>query len=162
MFGQGFERLNTRDQFSIFLGMIVVGVTIGYFAGWAPFQQTYTTLSAQVHAQQKTLAWIQQAAIEVQQLRTQSSSTKHTANTQSVLSLVDKSIAKSVLAKANRRIEPKDGQTVQVSFEKVSFTQLLTWLGQLDQQHQMQVKTLSVTRQTPADLVNARLTLHHL
>ena len=147
------------QQRTVLFGLLIVGVTVGYFLGWAPFEQAYTELSERIQAQQKTLVWMQQTAVEIQQLRAQSNRVTNSTNTASILSLIDKSIAQSALVEANRRVEPKDEQMVQVSFDKIQFNQLLIWLGQLDQQYQIEVKTLNVIRQSPTDLVNVRLVL---
>lgn len=157
---QWFERLDVREQRVIFLGVLVIVFSVGYFMVWEPFQQAYTELSGQVQAQQETLVWMQQAATEVQQLRKQAPAV---TNRPSLLSVIDKSVAQNAaLVKAQRRIEPKDEYTIQINFENVSFTQLLTWLGQLDRQYQIQVNMISVTRQSSADQVNTRLILQRL
>ncbi|RKZ78326.1 MAG: type II secretion system protein M, partial [Candidatus Parabeggiatoa sp. nov. 1] len=82
-----------------------------------------------------------------------------TSGKQSLLSMIDKSTRQGALSKTNKRIEPKGEHEVRVNFEDVSFTELMRWLGQLYNQHQVQVSTISVERQPVHDKVKVRLTL---
>ncbi len=126
---------------------------------FAPLVKARAQLSQQVEAQQTTLAWMQQAAQEIQQLRNQSRSPPASSHSWSLLSLIDQSTRQGTLSKANKRIEPKSEQEVQVEFEEISFTELLRWLEMLYSQSPVQVSHISMERQGRSGMVKARITL---
>ncbi|EDN65834.1 conserved hypothetical protein [Beggiatoa sp. PS] len=78
---------------------------------------------------------------------------------QSLLNLIDKSTRIGALRNANKQIEAKGKQEVRVNFEEVSFTDLMRWLGQLYNQHQIQVSTMSIEQKHKPNKVKVRLTL---
>jgi general secretion pathway protein M len=145
---QWFKQLAPRERRALIYGAVALGGILVYFMLWAPFVTARTQLENLVAAQKTTLQWMQAAALEVQQLRHQSP-----AHKQSLLSLIDQ----STLGKA--RIEPKGEREVWVNFEEVSFTELMRWLGQLYNQHQVQVSTISIEHLDTSDRVKVRLML---
>lgn len=152
--------LNPHKQSIILLGILIIGFSVGYFTLWRPINNAHTTLLTQVQAQHNTLIWMQQAATEVKRLRERFAT--NTTYTQSLLNAIDKSMVENTLNEVAQQIKPQGEEAVQVSFEAIHFAKLLTWLSQLDQQYQIQVKTLTITRQTVTDLVKVRLVLQRL
>ncbi|MEN8217473.1 MAG: type II secretion system protein M [Pseudomonadota bacterium] len=150
---QWFKQLAPRERRAIIYGAVALGSILVYFMLWAPFVTARTQLENIVAAQKATLHWMQAAALEVQQLRHQSRTSP--AHKQSLLSLIDQ----STLGKARKRIEPKGEREVWVNFEEVSFTELIRWLGQLYNQHQVQISTISIERLDTSDRVKVRLML---
>ncbi|KHD05250.1 hypothetical protein PN36_00030 [Candidatus Thiomargarita nelsonii] len=146
---QWFKQLAPRERRTLIIGAVALGGILVYFMLWTPFVTARTQLENIVAAQKATLHWMQTAAFEVQQLRHQSPPT-HKA---SLLSLIDQ----STLAQA--RIEPKGDSEVQVNFDEVNFTELMQWLGQLYNQHQVIVRTISIERLDSDDRVKVRLML---
>ncbi len=148
---QWFKQLSPRERRTLMIGAVALGGILGYFMLWTPFVTARTQLENIVAAQKATLHWMQTAAFEVQQLRQQSPP----AHKASLLSLIDQ----STLAQARQRIEPKGDSEVRVNFDEVNFTELMQWLGQLYNQHQVIVRTISIERLDSDDRVKVRLML---
>ena len=140
------------------MGMMTLGVILGYFLLWSPFITHRNELKNIISSQQDTLRWLQEAAAEVQQLRYSSDTFPVKNRTQSLLSLIDKSTRQGALSKTSKRIVPK-GEEVRVNFEQVSFTELMRWLEQLYNQYQVQVHTINLERLPVPDQVKVQMTL---
>ncbi len=156
MIKQWINQLSTRDRYSLIIGTVALGLILVYFMLIEPFISNQNQLKNIVAAQKNTLDWMNTAASEIQALRQQSTPV---IKRPSLLSLIDKSTRSGLLSKARKRIQPKGEQEVRVSFEKVSFTALIRWLGQLYNQYQVQVTKITIERQLAPDRVKVRLTL---
>ncbi|HDN26640.1 MAG TPA: type II secretion system protein M [Thioploca sp.] len=156
---QWFNQLAPRERRALIIGIVALGGIIIYFMLWEPFTTERTQLENIISSQKATLDWMNETAAEVQQLRNQSKTSSVKTRKQSLLSLIDKSTRTGALSKANKRIEPKGERQVRVNFKEVSFTELMRWLGQLHNQHQVQVSTITIEPQHTPDKVKVRLIL---
>ncbi len=156
---QWFNQLAPRERRALIIGIVALGGIIMYFMLWEPFTTERTQLENIISSQKATLDWMNETAAEVQQLRNQSKTSSVKTRKQSLLSLIDKSTRTGALSKANKRIEPKGERQVRVNFKEVSFTELMRWLGQLHNQHQVQVSTITIEPQHTPDKVKVRLIL---
>ncbi len=156
---QWFNQLAPRERRALIIGIVALGGIIIYFMLWEPFTTERTQLENIITSQKSTLDWMNETAAEVQQLRSQSKTSSVKTRKQSLLSLIDKSTRTGALSKANKRIEPKGERQVRVNFKEVSFTELMRWLGQLHNQHQVQVSTITIEPQHTPDKVKVRLIL---
>jgi general secretion pathway protein M len=154
-----FIQLAPRERRVLLIGTLALGGMLGYFILWQPFVTAYTQLENQVSVQQTTLLWMQETAQEIDKWRGPSRPLPVPTNQPALLSLIEKSINAKILSKTSKRIEPKGEQEVQVEFEEVSFTELMRCLGELYNQQQVQVSTISLERQSLPDKVRARITL---
>jgi general secretion pathway protein M len=111
-------------------------------------------------SQQKTLNWMQTAAQEIQQLRTQPNGSPRPELNQSLFSLIDESLQKTNLQKLDKRIEPRKETEVRVNFDKVGFTDLLKWLADLENQYGVQVLLINIEPLKQPDQVKVRMTLY--
>jgi len=148
-----FNQLNPRERYTLIIGAITLSLILSYFMLLEPIIKARAQLEIMVTAQHNTLRWMNTAAAEIQQLRGQSTAKHVQTRKQSLFSLIDKSTRQGVLAKANKRIEPKGDQ-------KVSFTELMRWLGRLHNQHQVQVSSIHLEPKAIPDQVKVRLTLN--
>jgi general secretion pathway protein M len=153
------NQLAPRERRVLIIGAVTLVIMMGYFMLWEPLITARAQLENVVAAQKTTLRWMTDAAAEVKQLRFNTSPTK--THKQSLLNLIDKSIRTGRLAKTNKRIEPKGKQEVQVRFKAVSFTALMRWLGQLYNQHQVEMSQIRIERQQAPDQVKVNLTLKY-
>jgi general secretion pathway protein M len=156
-----FKQLPLRERRTLIIGAIALSSILFYFLLWEPLITARTQLENIVASQKSTLQWMNDAAAEVQQLqhRPQTTSSPSKKPTQSLLSLIDRSTRIGAFRRANKRIEAKGKQEVRVNFEDVSFTDLMRWLGQLYNQHQIQVSTINIEQKHIPDKVKVRLTL---
>lgn len=157
-----FKQLALRERRALIIGMVALGIMIGYFMFIEPLVTARALLENIVSAQKNTLRWMNEAAAEVQQLRHDVGNSPIKTHRQSLLSLIDKSTRNGELDKINKRIEPRGEQEVQVRFKTVSFTVLMRWLGQLYNQYQVQVNIISLENQSVPDQVKASLTLKYI
>jgi len=157
-----FKQLALRERRALIIGGVALGILMGHFMFIEPLITARALLENIVSAQKNTLRWMNEAAAEVQQLRHDVGNSPTKIRRQSLLSLIDKSTRNGELDKINKRIEPRGEQEVQVRFKAVSFTALMRWLGQLYNQYQVQVNTISLERQPVSDRVRASLTLKYI
>lgn len=151
---QWLAQLTLRERQALLIGGFALGAGFGYFLLWRPLMIAQQQLKTIVTAQQTTLQWMQQAALEVKQARSISDIPQH-----SLLSLIDDSMRQGTLSQLPKRLEPQNEDLVQVSFEQIRFSELITWLSHLYNHYHIHVRTLSLERQYP-DTVKVRLTLH--
>jgi len=154
-----FKQLAPHERRTLMIGTIALSSLLFYFLIWEPFVTARTQLENIVASQKSTLQWMNKAAAEVQQLQHRPQTTSAKKPVQSLLNLIDKSTRIGALRNANKQIEAKGKQEVRVNFEEVSFTDLMRWLGQLYNQHQIQVSTMSIEQKHKPDKVKVRLTL---
>jgi general secretion pathway protein M len=155
-----FNQLTSRERRTLMIGTVMLGGILFYFLVWEPFVTARTQLENIVASQQSTLQWMNDAAAEVQQLQQRPQTKPSKKSTQSIISLIDKSTRIGALRGTNKRIEAKGQQEVRVTFEEVSFTDLMRWLKKLYNQHQIQISTISIEQKHKPDKVKVRLTLN--
>jgi type II secretory pathway component PulM len=155
---QWFNQLAQREQQFLMISAVILGLIMLYFLLWQPLIVSRENVKQRVLAQKATWRWMQTAALEIRQLRQIPSTTTNQLAEQSLLSLMETTI-RGNLSKANKRIEPVSEVKVKITFEEVSFTELMQWLGRLYQQYQVLISELHIERQATADNVKARLTL---
>lgn len=154
-----FKHLNPRERYSLIVGGSALFLFLAYILLWQPWQNQVQEMQLRVGAQIEELAWMQQAAKEVKQLRTSSASSTVNRPTASLFSIIDSSMAQTSLAKTNKRIEPNTEQEIKISFEQANFSDLVQWIAGLQQQHRLQVQVLSLEKLAGNDSVKAQLTL---
>ncbi|EIJ42597.1 type II secretory pathway, component PulM [Beggiatoa alba B18LD] len=158
---QWFKQLETRERYILILGAIISVVMLIYALVWRPLVMNQQDLTNSVIAQQANLAWMQNAANEIRQLRQQTTSSPqaNTGQNQSLLSAVDTALNQSALAKVPKRIEPQGDDSVRVLFDDVSFSALSQWLADLYNRYSVQVATSTIERLRANDRVKVRLLL---
>ena len=152
-----FNELSYQARWILLGSSVLVIIIWSYLGWWQPFMANQIQLTHSIATQQKTLQWMTTAAAEIQQLRQQSHHS--TPQTNSLLTLIDKSMQQGTLNAINKRIDSKGNQEVQLHFESVSFTELMRWLAQLYNQYQVQVDSIHIERLALPDNVKVRLTL---
>jgi type II secretory pathway component PulM len=154
-----FNNLSYQVRWVLLGSSGLVILMLSYFEWWQPFKANHVQLTHSIATQQQTLQWMTAAAAEIQQLRQQSHQATPQTQSLSLLTLIDKSMRSGALNAVNKRIDSKSDQEVQLHFEAVSFTELMSWLAQLYNQYQIQVDTIHLERLAVPDSVKARLTL---
>lgn len=144
--------------------LIIIGVLLGLLLLWAviwqPLVNKSTRLADTVRKQQADLAWMRSAQEEIKRLRNGGNSDSTTASGQSLLGALDQSIRRDKLGPALKRLEPDaEGKGVRVWFEQASFDDVIYWLGEAQNSHNVRVDSITVDRAGSGGLVNVRLTL---
>jgi len=144
--------MNRRDQQTLLGGAILLVLILGYFWAWAPFWEAHQQRNRQVQALRQDLAWMSQAAQEINRLRaTQASDAPQTP----LLGLINQSLSTSPLNQAQKRIEPKGEDNVSIVFNQVAFDDLVHWLGTVG----LHTTTLLVEKRPEPGMVQAKITL---
>ncbi len=154
---QYWANLQPRERHTLLGGGIALVLILLYALVLDPFQQEMARLHQSVEAQTAELAWMQQAAAEVRQLRASSPTARRVAG-QSLMSLVDASARSTGLSGAIKEIKP-EGLGVKVRLEEVSFDDMLGWLEQLNSQQGVSVSGLVMERLPQPGRVNASVVL---
>jgi len=158
----GWNQLAARDQRILLWGGIALSMILVYFFAWEPFAIEKQRLTKQLSEQEATWQWMQQAAQDIQRLQTQAKPNAPRNSQTSLLTLVDQSIRNSILRNASKRIEPKGDTQVRVDFTAVRFNDLLQWLTQLHNRHQITINSLNLERLAQDGQVKAYVRLERL
>lgn len=153
-----FNGLESRERSLLIGGAVVLLLLVLYAAVWEPFANSYQALRTGVEEQQKTLAWMQQAAARVQILRRSSPGAGRGLGGRSLLAVIDQSARSSGLGESIKRLEPDGRSGAKLWLEAVSFDDMILWLGKLTRASQVQTSVITIEPRGNGR-VDARLTL---
>lgn len=152
--------LESRERTTLIIGSIILGLLLGYFFVIEPLTLKRQQLTNITQSQQKTLEWMQDAVVKIQQLRSQTKQLNTPQLNQSLFSLIDESLRKTNLHQLNKRIEPKKETEVRVNFDQVVFDDLVRWLADLESQYGIQVLLINLEPIKQAAQVKVSMTLY--
>jgi general secretion pathway protein M len=154
------RQLAAHERRSVVMASAVLALILLYSLVWRPLVGYHARLQQRVAEQTEMLAWMQQAAQEVQQLRAVSGGVEP-ASAQSLLMQVDSSAKASGLGEALKRVEPEGNTLVRIWFEQTSFDATVLWLEQLKRAQGARIVSVVVEHATaaPAGVVNMRIAL---
>lgn len=156
-----YENLEAREQIIVLVGAVIVMVALIYSLVWIPVDKRHTQVANSVTNWERSL-------VELRPLRSLAASSSVRDDTASVSSgqqapiiIVDQTLRSRGLEQYRRRSQPTTANGIRVEFENVAFDELVLWLGDLSQQHAMQVQagSLSQASQAGTGRINASLTL---
>lgn len=152
-----------RERLLISIAALAGLAVLFYALIWQPLLSQRKVLQQSVLQLRNDLAWMQQAAAEVQRLKQsqpqRTASASASSSTPSLPTLIDQSARASGLGSSLKRVEPQANQQLQIQFERVGFDQMLHWLNDLQQEHSIVIVNAVINRQETSGQVNARLTL---
>lgn len=151
------QGLQARERLIIALAGGVLLLLSLYLLVIEPWQQGTSRMQQSIVSQQETLAWMQQAAAEVQVLRDQGSQATGNGG-QSLMGVIDASARRAGLSGAVRQLRP-DPQGVTVRLENAGFDETLSWLGQLHREQGVVVATFTMERLPQPGRINASVSL---
>ncbi len=154
-----FYSLTARERLMVVGCGVAVGLALAYLMIWSPFAEKHAQLAVSVQAQQKTLAWMRQASIQVQQLRSSDLQTAVTGDSRSLLSIVDSTAEQAGVRDPITRMEPEGDDGVTLSMENASFDTTIRWLGGLKRLHGVEVVQASITPSDVPGQVDTHLSL---
>jgi len=156
-----YENLEAREQIIVLVGAVVVMVALIYSLVWVPVDKRHTQVANSVTNWERSL-------VELRPLRSLAASSSVRDGAASVSSsqqapiiIVAQTLRSRGLEQYRRRSQPTTANGIRVEFENVAFDELVLWLGDLSQQHAMQVQagSLSLAPQAGTGRINASLTL---
>lgn len=148
-----------REQMVLLMGAVALLLFLLYLMAWQPFSQALVQQRVKVKSQQITLRWMEEKLPEIQQLRGIQRNSGKPVSTEALLTLVDRTAKQSQLRQQIQRIKPQGDKSVQLWVEQAAFDTLLKWLGDLTEQHGIEIDSLNIDRQELPGLINARLVL---
>lgn len=153
------QQLAARERRWVALGGGVLALILIYSLAWQPLVSYHARLQQRVAEQTDLLAWMQQAALEIERLRAASGGIMP-VNAQALLAQVDASAKAMGLGAALKRVEPEGGSTVRVWLEQASFDATVLWLERLKREQGARITSVVVERAAaPAGAVNVRIAL---
>ena len=138
-------------------GAVLLLLTL-YLMIWEPIVSGHADLRDDVQRQQETLAWMQQAAVQINALKGSSGGSPRGLGGRSLLAVVDQAARSGGLGDAIKRIEPDGSKGVKVWFEGAAFDPMILWLGKMVKSFQIEPSIITL-EPIGGGRVNARLTL---
>ncbi len=142
-------------------GALATAALLIYLLMWEPFQDRLANRRQSVVALRADLAWMQQAATELQRLQANPGQPSRPAPgaRPSLLILVDQSARAAGLGGAVKRVEPQGADKIRIQLEDAGFDALIRWLGALDREHGVTIDNAAISSKSAAGQVDARLIL---
>lgn len=152
---QWFNNLARKEQLLLlFCGALLV-VYILFILILKPMSSSAEQLQLQNQQAAVTLTKVQKLAGEYKALSKINKPV--TAKSQNLTRLIDSSVKKNQLVMG--RFQPSSSGDVQVRFENAAFTSILGWLNELENDHGVMIKDLSVSPGSSSGLVNVSVRL---
>lgn len=155
-FKQWFNNLALRERQMVLVACAVIIILIIY-QSWSSFSSHVDALRLRVDNQQSIQTWMQQAAVEVKQLRGTGAGDSRPKGKQLLLGLIDRSARQNKLESSLQKVQPEGEQGVRIWLEKASFDSIIIWLDNLQHQHGLVITDISLDSQDIAGTVNARV-----
>ena len=137
------QSLQKREQQLVQSAAVTIAVAAFYWLLWAPLHQSYQT-------QQQQLRQVSQQLLQVRSFPAVSAQTKVQGSLTDIIS----SSARSHKVQVSR-MQPQNDQ-MQVMLNDISFDQLLTWLHELQYQHNVSIVQLDLAAADAPGMVRVR------
>lgn len=147
-------RLNTREQLSVLVLALVLGLYLLYMLLWAPVAASRDRMAEQNAAVAASLLRVDALASELAQLRAAGVDSRQQRN---LTALVNQSTAQRGLAVS--RLQPGSRGDLQVRLENARFADLAAWLHTLETREGLLIEEIALTQAGGAGLVNATVRL---
>ena len=152
------QGLAPRERRFLGGGAVALVLILGYVLVWSPYREAVAGLREDVAAQREQLAWMHQAAAQVERLRAERPENGDTGRG-SLLSRVDRTARGQGLGEAVQRVRPDGNGRVRVWLEAAAFDRMVRWLGELERRGGVRVAELVVNRGDAPGRVGARIVL---
>lgn len=155
---QWFNALPVKEQWMVSATGALIVVTLFYLIIWEPVHIGLETERQKQQSQQEVLQWMQEAAAEVQSLRSSGiHSTLRDKNKPTTL-VIEQAIKNAGLKPSLSKIESSGSNGARVILDEASFNQVLVWLNTMATSNGIQVVSANIDRTSTTGRVNARLT----
>lgn len=147
------EQLNERERTAVIAAAVALALFIPYQFIWSPFRHSLNELESRVEQQQKDLVWMQDRVAEAREL------TRATGNqaggAQPVYGVIESTARQRFGGDIRVQQEGKGGVRVQI--KNSGFDDVMLWLDDLYYQHHVNVKELTIDRESGVGRVNANI-----
>jgi general secretion pathway protein M len=152
------EARAAREQVMLAIGAMIGTVLIIYVGIIAPLNSTVSDLQAAVKQQQTLVQWLSPRVAVLQRLAGQTGITQP-VTTANLLATIDTRLKQSEFARSVTEISQSDANSVRVSFNAVSFDDLMLWLAQQWQQSRIAVVQIDVQKTKDIGVAKVIVTL---
>jgi general secretion pathway protein M len=147
-----FYRYNPREQLSLLL-MALVLVCYGlYVFLWAPVSSMRDDMAARNSSATVVLQRVDAMVSEVMRLRSDGGSVSQTRN---LTTIINDSSSKMALPVS--RLQPNSRGEIQIRLENAVFDDTLKWLHEMEYNHGLLVREVSITRAGATGRINASI-----
>ncbi|KAB7622987.1 type II secretion system protein GspM [Alkalilimnicola sp. S0819] len=155
---QWWQGLQRREQLTLLLGGIALGLIVYVFALWLPAHREVASLREQVREERATLEWMRQAALEVRALGGGPGNGARPQDSRSLAARID-AAARAAGLQESLRVESSGQRQVRLSFDNTPFDPLIGWLVVLRNEHGIRASTASFRSAEATGRVDAQLIL---
>ncbi|HEY7776842.1 MAG TPA: type II secretion system protein GspM [Kineobactrum sp.] len=145
-----FLRLGTRDQLSLLVLGLVLGLYLAYALLWSPLAADRDRMAQQNAAAAASLLRVDGLVSELVQLRQSGAQPGQARN---LASVVNQTTGQFGLAVS--RLQPGSRGDLQIRLENASFSSIIAWLHTLEQREGLLLEEVAVTQAGSPGLVNA-------
>lgn len=153
------DSLGTRERRLMGGSAVLALFILSYVLIWEPFQSSHRRPQQRVAEQRADLAWMRQAAQDIQRLSNNAGATQSQADGRSLLTRVDQTARTAGLGAAVKQITPQGDNKLNIRLDGVEFDKLLSWLNSLEHEHRVTLTNLRVDRTGTPGQVNAHAIL---
>ncbi len=154
---QWFNNLTRQEQLMLLLGGGAVVVYIIYVMLLQPMSEKAESLELQNTVAAETLASVKNLAAEYNQLK-KSGATSAGNQKSNLTRLIDTTVKSNNLVM--QRFQPSSSGDIQVRLENAVFNDVVAWLGELELDHLVVIKDLSITPGQGSGIVNVSVRLN--
>ncbi|RUO64901.1 type II secretion system protein GspM [Idiomarina ramblicola] len=138
---QRWRQFNQREQSLLAVLAGVLFIALLYFVIWQPSAQAVANAEQKLVAQQQQYQWVQQAIARYKEL--EESSTQQQSASGSVTQRINRAAAAQDIQIA--RLQPQ-GQEYLLSIDDVAFSDLLSFLAELEQQQGLALSAVDIAK----------------
>lgn len=151
---QWFNNLKRQEQLSLFLLAAVLVIYLLVVLLWRPMNQSVNDLQRKNALSSESLIKVELLAEEYQALMQAGTSG---GSKQNLTRLIDSTVKQNQLSMS--RFQPSSSGDVQVRFENAVYDNVISWLHELETDHSVLIKDLSITMGSQSGIVNVSVRL---
>ncbi len=154
-----FDELTSQEQKLIKIGLIILLPVILWKFIYMPITVSYQSKQKQLI---KLLGQYEEMELSKGELKVQGNISQRSQRDNNVpfIAWIDEQLTKNGLAQFVIRSEPKDNQTLILTFESVVFDELVVWLEPLEKNYSIRISEVDINLTDKNNgLCNARITL---
>lgn len=153
------SNLATRERRMVSIGGGLSFIFIFYQLMWSPYINYVNDLRDRLVSQQKTLAWMQAADIELSRSKNVNSRTPNKTTPIVLLSLLKKQINQFGLSQSLKQLKQSSTDSIEIQFQKVNFDKMISLLIETLDQQAVSITQMTVSADKDIGVVNANLIL---
>jgi type II secretory pathway component PulM len=153
------NNLGLREKQLLSLGGIFLILFLLYEIIWSPISTHNASLRSDIAHNQKLLIWMEEADGHIQSLQKMLQTTTSTMSSAALLSLLQKEVNQSPFANNLQQLNQAENNAVRITFQKINFDALITWLTAIWKKDNLTVKQITVAPNGSAGIVDVTIVL---